>query len=76
ILLMALPAVLIVVLVGQARKGSPFSRLAAQAFAWSAIAVLIVGTVTDLVVGIGRTLAAYEVLPTPEEGGNLTTQGI
>lgn len=76
ILLMALPAVLIVVLVGQARKGSPFSRVAARAFAWSAVAILVLGTITDLVVGIGRTLAAFEVLPSPEEGGDLTTQGI
>ncbi|WP_454129637.1 hypothetical protein [Microbacterium aurum] len=76
VLLMALPAVLIVVLVGQARKGSPFSRVAARSFAWAAVGILVLGTVTDLVVGIGRTLAAFEVLPAPEEGGELTTQGI
>lgn len=74
--LMALPAVLIVVLVGQARKGAPFSRVASRAFAWSAVGILVLGTITDMVVGIGRTLVAFEVLPSPEEGGSLTTQGI
>lgn len=67
---------LITVLVGQARKGAPFSRVVARTFGWSAVAVLVLGTLTDLVVGIGRTLAAFEVLPSPEEGGDLTTQGI
>lgn len=74
--LLALPAVLIVVLVSQVRKGSPFSRTASRAFAWSAVAILVLGTITDLTVGIGRTLAAFEVLPSPEQGGDLTTQGI
>lgn len=76
LMLLALPAVLIIVLVGQARKGSPFSRVAARSFAWAAVGILVLGTITDLVVGIGRTLAAFEVLPTPEEGAALTNQGI
>lgn len=76
VMLSALPAVLIVVLVNQARKGSPFSRVAGRSFAWAAVGVLVLGTVTDLIAGIGRTLAAFEVLPSPEEGGALTNQSI
>lgn len=76
VLLIMVPAVLIIVLVGQARKGTPFSRVASRAFAWAAVAILVVGTVGELVVGIGKTLAAYEVLPSPEQGGDLTNPGI
>lgn len=76
IVLVSLPAALIIVIVGQAQKGQPFSRVTSRAFAWCAVAVLVLGTVADLIVGIGRTLAAFEVLPSPEQGGDLTTQGI
>lgn len=76
LVLLALPAVMIIVLVGQARKGSPFSRTASRTFAWSAVSILVVGTITELTVDIGRTLAAFEVLPSPEQGGDITTQGI
>ncbi|MBN9215365.1 MAG: hypothetical protein J0J04_11285 [Microbacterium sp.] len=76
VLLAAIPAVLVIVLVHQTRKGSPFTRVASRSFAWAAVGILVLGTVTDLVVGIGRTLAAFEVLPTPEGGGELTNQGI
>lgn len=72
----ALPSVLVLVLTGQTRKGNPFTRTASRAFAWTAVALLVLGTTTDLVTQIARSLAANAVLPTPESGAELTSQGI
>lgn len=73
--LLALPAVLLVVVCGQALKGAPFSRTVSRWLFIAAIVVLVAGLGADIAGSVGRALAAAEVLP-PPGGGAVTSTGI
>ncbi len=73
--LLALPAVLLVVVCGQALKGAPFSRTVSRWLFVCAAVVLIAGLGADFAGSVGRALAAGEILPPPGDGA-VTSTGI
>lgn len=78
--LLATPAAVIAILCFQLLRGRPFSRLAVRVLLIAAFIVLVAGIGVDIVTGIGRGLAAAEVLPAEGDGAtssaafNLTVQ--
>ena len=73
LVLAALPAVVVAVICGLAIKGKPFAAPAARWLFIAAIVILVAGMGAELATGIGRQLAAFEVLPSPGEGEVTTT---
>jgi hypothetical protein len=64
----ALPAVAIGVVCFQMLRGRPFARTASRALIIAALVVLVAGIGVDIASGIGRGLAAAEVLPRHGDG--------
>lgn len=59
-----IPAVLIAIVCFQTLRGRPFSTTITRAFVGGSIAVLVLGTVNDLLPAIASTVALRSVLPT------------
>lgn len=76
IVLFATPAVVIAVLCRQALRGMPFARTTSRWMFGSAIVVLVAGTFIAVLGGIGRTLAAGELLPGIDSGAPVVSQGL
>ena len=72
----ASPAILLVVVCGQALKGAPFSRTVGRWLLIVAVLVLVAGLGAELATSVGRSIAATDVLPPPGSDAVVTTTGI
>lgn len=70
LIVVALPAVVVSVICGQAHKGAPFTRLVSRWLFIAAIVILVAGLGSEIATSAGRALAAAEVLPAPTGPGD------
>ncbi|MDR7191251.1 hypothetical protein J2Y46_004113 [Microbacterium sp. BE35] len=76
LVVIAMPAVLLVVVCREALRGTPFARIAGRWLVIAAVVVLAAGLGGGLVGDIGRAMAAAEVLPPSTSDAAVTATGI